>query len=156
MARAFDPFAPIAGMANVVGLRGAHVARFEPSPALDDLDYIIALADDLSGDVDLEDDGSGEPNLGWECHGARGPEVFFEDWTDARIYETRHCLDLETDTGDDEPSLGWTISGNTIGYCDGEGEPSLASIDNLDQSHWASGGTLDHEPWLAELDEVRA
>ncbi len=59
------------------------------------IDRAIALLDEMDGDPDLEDNGDDEPSIGsLGLVGANGQEY-----------------DLELDSSDDEPSLGWTLDG---------------------------------------------
>jgi hypothetical protein len=60
------------------------------------IEEMIELLNILDGDPDLEDNGDEEPSIG-----------------NVGRYVGGQCLyDLETDTADDEPSLGWNIDGD--------------------------------------------
>ncbi len=74
-------------MADILGTRKRLEARIEE---------LIELLNILDGDPDLEDNGDSEPSIG-----------------NVGRYVGGQCLyDLETDTSDDEPSLGWNLYGD--------------------------------------------
>jgi hypothetical protein len=120
-ARDFDPLQPVEGMANVFGLGITHIARFECSTALDDVDAIIALTDDVASDCDLECTGDVEPSLGWPSSGIMALKYFANNLEPfADDLEADNC-DLE-ETGDCEEG--------------GDNEPGIVYPHVDDQQHW--------------------
>lgn len=101
----------------------------------DEIERLLSMLDAMDGDCDLEDTGDAEPWLGAPIYGFNG----------------KHAHDLEGDSSDDEPSLGWPeqidqqrrmaldpMSADPIGEADGTDEREDANAGD-DVPMWFDG-----------------
>lgn len=115
------------------------------------IEAMLAMLDELEGDVDLEPDNDDEPSLGW-CDGAN---VHRYGTVDDREVEDEHDEDGHDREADDEgdpdqdlePALGWNAEASQAhlmgaggaGVSGEEDEPSLGAPEGIEPAaslHW--------------------